>query len=93
MVKIIAHEKGIIFDTSEIPGSGIAFAKKMFRPKYYPSIETIALWSDKIIGTSSNGTDFNITLDGANQSYPVSHANGVEVSDLNTLFNEFINSL
>jgi hypothetical protein len=93
MVKIITHENGIIFDTTSLQGSGVAFAKKMFRPRHYPSVETVALWSDKIVGTSSNGNDFNISINGSNQSYPISHANGVPVTTLDELFDNFINTL
>ena len=70
MVKIVTHQNGIIFDTTSLPGTGTVFAKKMFRPKHYPSIETIALWSDKIVGTSSNGNDFNISINGLNRVIP-----------------------
>jgi hypothetical protein len=93
MVKIISHANGIIFDTTALPNSGTSFAKKMFRPRNYPSIETIALWSDKIVGSSSNGIDFNINLDGSGQCYPITQVNNDVVNSLDELFDEFINSL
>lgn len=69
MVKIISHANGVIFDTTALTGSGIAFAQKMFRPRNYPSIETVALWADRIIGTSSNGVAWCY---GINESYRMS---------------------
>ena len=93
MVKITTRSNGILFDTTTLPGSGVAFAKYMFRPKNYPSIETVALWSDKVVGSSSNGADFNITLNGVDGSYPINEINGVVVSNLTDLFFNFIDSL
>jgi hypothetical protein len=93
MVKLTTRANGILFDTTLLPGNGTSFAKYMFRPSKYPSIETVALWDDKIVGSSSNGTDFNITLNGANQSYPINNINNTTYTNLTDLYFAFIDSL
>jgi hypothetical protein len=93
MIVVTTLPNGILFDTTTLPGSGTEFAHKMFRPKNYPSIELVSLYSDRIVGTSSSGQDFDITLDGSNNSYPITNINGVIVNTLEELFNNFIESL
>lgn len=93
MVKITTRSNGVLFETTGIPNSGITFAKFMFKPKNYPSIEKISMFNDKIIGTSLSGEDFNLTLNGSNQSYPISVVNGSTVTSIEDLFFKFIDSL
>jgi len=94
MVKIITIDTGILFDSSTLPGAGVKFALKYFRPKNYPNINFISLFNDKIQGSSILGEDFTLTLDGAiTGSYPVGLVNGVAVTSLDDLFTKFINSL
>lgn len=94
MVKIITIDTGILFDSSTLPGAGTKFALKYFRPKNYPNINFISLFSDKIQGSSVVGEDFTLTLDGGIPgSYPIGLVNGVGVTSLDDLFTKFINSL
>jgi hypothetical protein len=97
MVKIIKLSNGIMFDSSVIPGSGEGFAKKMFMPINYPAINNISLYNDRVIGTGALGKQFNLTLNGAEGSHPVSQI-GLEsalenVTSLEELFNKFITIL
>lgn len=93
MVTITTRPNGILFDTSVLPGTGVAFARMYFRPKNYPSINYVSLYNHKIIGSSVTGEDFNLTLNGAEGSFPVSSINGTPITTLDELFTNFIDSL
>jgi len=93
MVSITTRPNGILFDTSTLPDTGVAFARKYFRPKNYPSINFVSLYNHKVIGSSITGEDFNLTLNGAEGSFPVSSINGIEITTLDELFMNFIDSL
>ncbi len=94
MVKIITIDTGIMFDSSALPGAGGKFALKYFRPKNYPNINFISLFSDRILGSSVLGEDFTLTLDGSVPgSYPISKVNDIAVTSLDDLYMKFINAL
>jgi hypothetical protein len=93
MVKIIQLTNGIVFDSSVIAGSGETFALKMFIPKNYPGINNSSLYNDRIIGTGALGKQFNLNLDGSQQSYPISEVNGSTPTSLSSMFDLFIGML
>jgi len=77
-----------------LPGSGDAFAKKMFMPINYPAINHIALYNEKVVGVGASGKEFNLTLNGTDGSFPIGSI-GIEgalegVSSIEDLFNKFI---
>jgi len=93
MVTITTLSNGILFDTSTLPGSGVVFARKYFRPKNYPGVNFVSLYNHKVIASSTVGEDFNLTLNGADSTFPVGSVNGVTPTTLDELFTFFINSL
>lgn len=96
MVTITKLSSGILFDASAVPGpaTGVTNALKMFLPLNYPSINNISLFNDRIVGTGSLGRQFNLTLNGADQSFPVSligtENNLQQPQDLSDLFDKWI---
>jgi hypothetical protein len=93
MIKITTLSTGILFDNSLLPGEGTKFAKKYFRPKNFPNINFVSLFDTYVIGSSAMGEDFILTLDGSNNSYPISEINTENVNNLDDLFTKFINAL
>jgi hypothetical protein len=93
MIKITTLSTGILFDNSLLPGAGTKFAKKYFRPKNFPNINFVSLFDTYVIGSSAMGEDFILTLDGSNNSYPISEINTENVNNLDDLFTKFINAL
>ena len=89
MVSITRAGNGILFDTSSMTGSGIDFSKKFFIP--IVAIESIALYSDRVVGKDSLGTDWNMTITGVNNSYPISTVGGVTVTTVDEIYNEVLN--
>lgn len=88
MVKITKISNGIQFDTTELSGSGVDIAKKFFIP--ISKIESISLFTDKVIGKDSLGTDWNMNLDGSEGSYPIATIEGIAVSTIDDIYEKLI---
>ena len=70
-VVITKLTNGILYDSSGLIGAGTVKAKKMFTPNNYPSINNITLFDDRVIVTGALGRQFELTINGANNSFPV----------------------
>jgi hypothetical protein len=92
-IKITKRANGILFDTSDLPGSGVDIAKYKFVPSSFGNIEDILLYNDRVAASSSTGASYSLTLTGVDNTYPVSEIGGIVVTDLEDAFFKFIDLL
>ena len=90
MVDIIKLTNGILFDASSLPDAGTLRAKKFFIPNNYPSINNIALFNDRVLVAGALGRQFELTKNGANQSFPIGDIDSIEATSVIDIFDKFI---
>lgn len=94
MVTITTLTNGLIFDASAIPGIGVSSPSKIFMPKAFPGIHSVSLYDNRIVVQDTAGVQFELSVDGVNNSYPISDIDGtlftIGVSTPSQLFNKII---
>lgn len=88
---ITKQNNGIMFDVSDLPGSGTFFASKKFIPSNFGNIDDVLLYNDRVVGNSSSGKSYSFAINSPNED--VFNVSKIGVDDVNTLeeiFEKFI---